>query len=92
MKTDYIVSWRQTALDRLIAKAEYIAEQSQNQEIADHFIEVMQELAEKLSYIAGAYNDQNVHTFPLKNGHSVRFLIVGDVVLITDFIPKGMNL
>ncbi|AEC18539.1 conserved hypothetical protein (plasmid) [Gallibacterium anatis UMN179] len=92
MKTDYIVLWRQTALDRLMTKAEYIAEQSKNQDIADNFIETIQELSEKLSYTAGAYDDQNIHTFPLKNGHSVRFLVAGDVVLITDFIPRGMNI
>ena len=91
MKTDYFISWQQTALDQLLAKAEYIAEQSQSPETADRFIEIMQEMAEKQSYIAGAYDDQNVHKYPLKYGHSVRFLVVGDVVLITHFLPKGIN-
>lgn len=91
MKTDYVVSWQQRAMGRLLDKAEYISEQSQNAEIADKFIDTMQELAEKLSYTASAYDDQNVHTFPLKYGHSVRFLVVGNVVLITDFLPKGAN-
>ena len=58
MKTDYIVSWRQTALDRLIAKAEYIAEQSQNQEIADHFIEVIRLCAVKLRPSGRRYKAQ----------------------------------
>ncbi|HDX1051041.1 TPA: type II toxin-antitoxin system RelE/ParE family toxin [Pasteurella multocida] len=91
MKTDYFVSWRQTATNQLFEKARYIAEQSQSFEVAERFIDAMQDLAEKLSYVGGAYNDQNIHTFPLKNGHSVRFLVVGNVVLITEFIPKGMN-
>lgn len=91
MKTDYIVSWREKAVNQLLEKAKYIAKESQSIEVAENFIDTIQELAEKLSYVAGAYNDQNVHIFPLKNGHSIRFLVVGDVVLITDFLPKGKN-
>lgn len=91
MKQDYIVRWSEMARFQLLDKAEYIEEQSQNPEIADRFIEEMEQLSEKLSYIAAAYNDGKFHLFPLKNGHSVKFLVAGNYVMIYAFLPKGIN-
>lgn len=76
---------------QLLDKAEYIYLQSQNREIADKFIEEIERLAEKLSYIADAYTDGKFHLFPLKNGHSVKFLVARSYVMIYAFLPKGMN-
>lgn len=92
MKQDYIVRWSEIARFQLLDKAEYIKEQSQNPEIADRFIAEMEQLSEKLSYIATAYDDGKFHIFPLKNGHSVKFLVTGDYVMIYAFLPKGSNL
>lgn len=76
---------------QLLDKAEYIYQKSQNVEIADRFIEEMEQLADKLSYIAAAYRDGSFHIFPLKNGHSVKFLVVEPYVMIYAFLPKGVN-
>lgn len=92
MKQDYIVRWSEMARFQLLDKAEYIEEQSQSSEVADRFIAEIENLAEKLSYIAAAYNDGKFHLFPLKNGHSVKFLVTGDYVMIYAFLPKGSNL
>lgn len=92
MKLDYIVRWSEMARFQLLDKAEYIKEQSKNPEIANRFIAEIERLAEKLSYVATAYNDGKFHTFPLKNGHSVKFLVTGDYVMIYAFQPKGLNL
>lgn len=51
---------------QLLDKAEYIEEQSKSPEVADKFIDDIERLAEKLSYIASAYNDGKFYTFPLK--------------------------
>ena len=91
MKFDYIVRWSETARFRLLEKAEYIEKQSQNPDIADRFIAEIEKLAEKLSYIAAAYNNGKFHIFPLKNGHSVKFIVIEDVVIIADFLPKGSH-
>ncbi|MDY4281319.1 MAG: type II toxin-antitoxin system RelE/ParE family toxin [[Pasteurella] mairii] len=92
MKQYYIVRWSEMARFQLLDKAEYIEEQSQNPEVANKFIAEIERLAEKLSYVAAAYNDGKFHTFPLKNGHSVKFLVIGDYVMIYAFQPKGLNL
>lgn len=91
MKQDYIVRWSEMARFQLLDKAEYIQMQSQSSEIADKFLDEMSRLAEKLSYIADAYSDGKFHIFPLKNGHSVKFLVVGSYVMIYAFLPKGIN-
>lgn len=91
MKQDYIVRWSEMARFQLLDKADYILSQSQNREIADRFIDEMETIAEKLSYIADAYNDGKFHIFPLKNGHSVKFLVIGSYVMIYAFLPKGIN-
>lgn len=91
MKQDYIVRWSEMARFQLLDKAEYIKEQSQNPEIADRFIEEIEQLSQKLSYIAAAYNDGKFHLLPLKNGHSVKFLVAGNYVMIYTFLPKGIN-
>ena len=91
MKQDYIVRWSEMARFQLLDKAEYIYTQSQNIEIADKFINEIEKLAEKLSYVADAYSDGKFHIFPLKSGHSVKFLVVGNYVMIYAFLPKGIN-
>ena len=91
MKQDYIVQWSEMARFQLLDKAEYIYTQSQNKEVADKFIEEIECLSEKLSYIADAYTDGKFHIFPLKNGHSVKFLVVGTYIMIYAFLLKGVN-
>ncbi|QTM02027.1 type II toxin-antitoxin system RelE/ParE family toxin [Mannheimia sp. ZY171111] len=93
MKVDYIVQWSNEAEEQLNKKADYIAEQS-SREIAANFFDDIKTTAEKLSYIAGAYNDGKFHKFPVskrRKPHSVRFIVVGDFILISDFIPAGKN-
>ncbi|QLB41261.1 type II toxin-antitoxin system RelE/ParE family toxin [Mannheimia pernigra] len=93
MKVDYIVQWSNEAEEQLNEKADYIAEQS-SREIANNFFDNIKETTEKLSYIAGAYNDGKFHKFPISKSrkpHSVRFIVVGDFVLISEFIPAGKN-
>ncbi len=92
MKFDYLVFWAERAEFKLLDKADYIYNDSQNEKIAENFLEVMRSAAEKLSFIASAYNDGNFHIYPLKYGHSVKFIVVDDVVIIADFYPKGSNL
>ncbi|MGQ0285871.1 type II toxin-antitoxin system RelE/ParE family toxin [Pasteurellaceae bacterium 22721_9_1] len=92
MKLDYRVLWSERAEAKLLDKADYIYNDSQNEVIAYHFLETMRSAAEKLSFIAAAYDDQKFHIYPLKYGHSVKFIVVGDVVIIADFYPKGSNL
>ena len=60
-------------------------------EIADKFLDEIVRLAEKLSFIADAYADGRFHVFPLKNGHSVKFLVVGSYIMIAAFLPRGIN-
>ena len=91
MKQDHIVIWSEMARSQLLHKTEYIYVQSQNEEIADQFIADIEQLSEKLSYIATAYNDGKFHIFPLKNGHSVKFLVADPYVMIYAFLPKGIN-
>ena len=74
MKQDYIVRWSEMARFQLLDKAEYIRAQANSDEIADKFLDEIVRLAEKLSFIADAYADGRFHVFPLKNGHSVKFL------------------
>lgn len=92
MKLDYAVFWSEHAEKKLLDKADYIYNESQNEVIANNFLEIMRSLAEKLSFVATAYADGKFHIYPLKYGHSVKFIIVGDVVIIADFYPKGSNL
>ncbi|MEG9533801.1 type II toxin-antitoxin system RelE/ParE family toxin [Mannheimia indoligenes] len=91
MKQDYIVRWSEMARFQLLDKAEYIYDQSQNEAISDRFITEMEMLAEKLGYIADAYADGRFHIFPLKNGHSVKFLVMDPYVMIYAFFPRGVN-
>ena len=91
MKQDYIVRWSEMARFQLLDKAEYIYSQSQNMEIADQFINEIEQLAGKLSYVAAAYRDGQFHIFPLTNAHSVKFLVAEPYVLIYAFLPKGIN-
>lgn len=92
MKLDYRVLWSERAETKLLDKADYIYNDSLNESIATNFLETMRSAAEKLSFIASAYDDQKFHIYPLKYGHSVKFIVVGDVVIIADFHPKGSNL
>ncbi|ERF77367.1 type II toxin-antitoxin system RelE/ParE family toxin [Gallibacterium anatis] len=91
MKQDYIVLWSEMARIQLLDKAEYILAQSQSNVVAEQFIDEIERLADKLSYIAPAYSDGKFHLYPLKNGHSVKFLVVGNYVMIYAFLPKGIN-
>lgn len=92
MKLDYRVLWSERAEAKLLDKADYIYNDSQNESIANNFLETMRSAAEKLSFIASAYNDKKFHIYPLRYGHSVKFIVVDDVVIIADFHPKGSNL
>lgn len=92
MKLDYQVFWSEKAERKLLDKADYIYNDSQNYEIAERFLETIREVAEKLSFVATAYNDGKFHTYPLKWGHAVKFIVADDVVIIADFLPKGSNL
>ena len=92
MKQDYIIRWSEMARLQLLNKAKYIEEQSQSSEIADKFISEIEQLAEKLSYVAAAYTNGKFNIFPLKNGHSVKFLVTGNYVMIYAFLPKGSNI
>lgn len=89
--SEYVVLWSEIARFQLLEKAEYILEQSNELVIADRFIDEIEKLAEKLSYVASAYDDGKFHIFPLKNGHSVKFLVVGSYVMIAAFLPRGIN-
>ena len=71
--------------------AEYIRAQANSDEIADKFLDEIVRLAEKLSFIADAYADGRFHVFPLKNGHSVKFLVVGSYIMIAAFLPRGID-
>lgn len=93
MKVDYIVQWSNEAEEQLNEKADYIATQS-SREVASRFFEDIKVATEKLSHTASAYNDGKFHKFPVSKGHkchSVRFMVVGDFVLISEFIPIGKN-
>lgn len=92
MKFDYLVFWSERAESKLLDKADYIYHDSQNEKIAETFLETMRNAAEKLSFVASAYADGHFHIYLLKYGHSVKFIVVGDVVIIADFYPKGSNL
>lgn len=92
MKQDYPVFWSERAEIKLLDKADYIFHESLNEEIAQNFLNVMREIADKLSFVATAYADGKFHIYPLKYGHSVKFIVVNDVVIIADFLPKGANL
>ena len=87
MKQDYIVLWSEMARIQLLD----ILAQSQSNVVAEQFIDEIERLADKLSYIAPAYSDGKFHLYPLKNGHSVKFLVVGNYVMIYAFLPKGIN-
>lgn len=91
MKQDYAIFWSKKAESKLLDKADYIYSESQNEEIASKFLETMRSLAEKLSFVADAYTDGNFHIYPLKYGHSVKFIVADELVVIADFLPKGMN-
>ena len=99
MKQDYIVRWSEMARFQLLDKAEYIRAQANSDEIADKFLDEIADkfldeivrLAEKLSFIADAYADGRFHVFPLKNGHSVKFLVVGSYIMIAAFLPRGID-
>ncbi|MGR3808562.1 type II toxin-antitoxin system RelE/ParE family toxin [Pasteurella testudinis] len=92
MKADYLVFWSEQAKVKLLDKADYIYNDSQNDNTANHFLETIRSAAEKLSFVASAYADGKFHIYPLKYGHAVKFIVVGDVVIIADFHPKGSNL
>lgn len=91
MKLDYEVFWSEKAERKLLDKADYIYHDSQNYDIAGRFLETIRESAEKLSFVASAYNDGKFHVYPLKWGHAVKFIVAEDVVIIADFLPKGSN-
>ena len=59
--------------------------------VAEKFLETMCSMAEKLSFVASAYADGHFHIYPLKYGHSVKFIVIADAVIIADFLPKGAN-
>lgn len=93
MKLDYIVQWSNEAEEQLNEKADYIAEQS-DFNVANKFYNDIKLSTEKLSFIAGAYNDGKFHKIPISNGHkphSIRFIVVGEYVLISEFIAAGRN-
>lgn len=93
MKLDYIVQWSNEAEEQLKDKADYIASQT-SLVIAHKFFEDIRAATEKLSHTASAYNDGKFHKFPVSKGrkyHSVKFIVVGDFVLISEFIPAGKN-
>lgn len=92
MKLDYPVFWSERAEAKLLDKADYIFHESQSQEVAERFLETMRGIAEKLSFVATAYSDGKFHLYPLKYGHSVKFIVVDNVVIIADFMPRGSNL
>lgn len=92
MKLDYPVFWSNRAEAKLLDKADYIYNESLNKEIAQNFLDTMRSVAEKLSYVATAYADGQFHIYPLKYGHSVKFIVANDIVMIADFLPKGSNL
>lgn len=92
MKQNYKVYWTDKAETKLLDKADYIFQDSLNIEISDKFLETIRSLAEKLSFVAAAYDDGKFHIYPLKWGHSVKFIVADDVVIIADFLPKGSNL
>lgn len=92
MKFNYLVFWSEKAEAKLLDKADYIFHDSQNETIAKNFLTTIRSLTEKLSFVASAYADGNFHLYPLKYGHSVKFIVIGDVVIIVDFLPKGSNL
>lgn len=92
MKLDYPVFWSEKAETKLLDKADYIYHDSQSEQIAEKFLDTMRSAAEKLSYVATAYADGNFHLYQLKYGHSVKFIVTDDIVIIADFLPKGSNL
>lgn len=92
MKFDYRVFWSEQAEAKLLDKADYIFNDSQNKTVATNFLDVMRSIAEKLSFVASAYDDGKFHIYPLKYGHSIKFIVAGNAVIIADFYPKGSNL
>lgn len=91
MKFNYNVKWSNLAKKELLSKAQYIKNSSKSNDVAEKFYNEILNLTEKLSVIGGAYDDGKFHIKPLKNGHSVRFLIIGNSVIIEKFLPKGKN-
>ena len=91
MKQDYLVRWSEMARFQLLDKAEYIAMQSQDYIVGEKFLSEIESLSEKLGFIADAYDDGQFHLFPLKNGHSVKFIVIAEYVFIYSFLPKGAN-
>ena len=91
MKQDYQVFWYELAEAKLLDKADYIYHDSQDESVAERFLETMRSMAEKLSFVASAYADSHFHIYPLKYGHSVKFIVIADAVIIADFLPKGAN-
>ncbi|WP_294090053.1 type II toxin-antitoxin system RelE/ParE family toxin [uncultured Actinobacillus sp.] len=91
MKQDYLVLWSELAEAKLLDKADYIYHDSQDERVAEKFLETIHSMAERLSFVAAAYADRHFHIYPLKYGHSVKFIVVEDVVIIADFLPKGAN-
>lgn len=92
MKFDYLIFWSEKAEAKLLDKADYIFHDSKNEMIAEKFLNNMRSFAEKLRYVAAAYADGDFHIYPLKYGHSVKFIVIEDIVIIADFLPKGSNL
>lgn len=70
-------------------KAKYIRYASQSIEVSQKFYREITTLSEKLSYVATAYDDHKFHIYTLKNGHSIKFIVDGDYVYISEFIAKG---
>lgn len=91
MKQDYIVEWTATARAQLLAKVNYIKQQSKNPIIAQKFYDEIKYLTEKLSLVASAYDSKKFKIIHLKNGHRVKFLVSGDCVYIVAFLPKGKH-
>ena len=48
------------------------------------------QLLDKAEYIR-AHADGRCHVFQLKNGHSVKFLVVGSYIMIAAFLPRGID-
>nr|WP_233444083.1 type II toxin-antitoxin system RelE/ParE family toxin [Aggregatibacter actinomycetemcomitans] len=62
---------------------------SQSREVSFRFYQEIRDLAQKLSYVATAYNDGRFHIYTVKNGHSVKFIVRDGRVYISAFLAKG---
>ena len=51
MKQDYLVLWSELAEAKLLDKADYIYHDSQDESVAERFLETMRSMAEKLSFV-----------------------------------------